>query len=66
MRNGTGRVKSIRSVFGRRGESFSVRPIVLGSSMQIHDGRHRLFAAFEFLGEHGSERNFEVNWDRVP
>jgi hypothetical protein len=50
----------------REGESFSVRPIVLGSSMQIHDGRHRLFAAFEFLGEHGSERHFEVYWDRVP
>jgi hypothetical protein len=43
-----------------RASLFSVRPIVLGSSMQIHDGWHRLFAAFEFLGEHGSERNFEV------
>jgi hypothetical protein len=50
----------------RQGQSFSVRPIVLGSSMQIHDGRHRLFAAFEFLGEHGSDRTFEVYWDRVP
>jgi hypothetical protein len=50
----------------REGESFSVRPIVLGSSMQIHDGRHRLFAAFEFLEEHGGDRSFEVFWDRVP
>jgi hypothetical protein len=49
----------------REGESFSVLPIVLGSSMQIHDGRHRLFAAFEFLGEHSSARTFEVFWDRV-
>lgn len=50
----------------RQGDSFSVRPIVLGRSMQILDGRHRLFAAFEFLEEHGSDRSFEVFWDRVP
>jgi hypothetical protein len=50
----------------RQGESFSVRPIVLGSSMQIHDGKHRLFAAFEFLEEHGNERSFEVYWNRIP
>jgi hypothetical protein len=50
----------------RSGNSFAVRPIVIGPTMQIHDGRHRLFAAFEFLGERGNERTFEVLWDRVP
>jgi hypothetical protein len=35
----------------RAGQTFAVRPIVLGERMQIHDGRHRLFAAFEFLSE---------------
>jgi hypothetical protein len=49
----------------RQGESFSVLPIVLGPSMQIHDGRHRLFAAFEVLGERGDSSCVEVFWDRV-
>jgi hypothetical protein len=49
----------------RQGESFSVLPIVLGPSMQIHDGRHRLFAAFEVLGEPGRGSCVEVFWDRV-
>jgi hypothetical protein len=33
--------------------------------MQIHDGRHRLFAAFEFLSGQGPDREFEVFWDRA-
>jgi hypothetical protein len=49
----------------RQGESFSVLPIVIGPWMQIHDGRHRLFAAFEVLGEPGDKSSVEVFWDRV-
>jgi hypothetical protein len=49
----------------RQGQSFSVLPLVLGASMQIHDGRHRLFAAFEVLGERASGGCVEVFWDRV-
>jgi len=49
----------------RQRESFSVLPIVLGPSMQIHDGRHRLFAAFEVLGERGDDSCVELFWDRV-
>lgn len=49
----------------REGQIFSARPIILGDAMQIHDGRQRLFALFEFLGEHGRGRQFEVFWDRV-
>ncbi len=49
----------------REGQVFTARPVVLGEAMQIHDGRQRLFAAFEFLSEHGEGRRFEVFWDRV-
>jgi hypothetical protein len=49
----------------RQGQVFAVRPIVLGEAMQLHDGRHRLFAAFEYLRELGNGRSLEVFWDRV-
>jgi hypothetical protein len=49
----------------RERESFRVRPIILGPKMQIHDVRHRLFAAFEHLTEHEGDEYFEVFWDRV-
>jgi hypothetical protein len=49
----------------REGQTFTVRPIILGQGMQIRDGRHRLFAAFEVLGDQGSDRTFEIFWDRV-
>jgi hypothetical protein len=49
----------------RKGEVFDVRPIILGEAMQVHDGRHRLFAAFEYVTEHGANGRFEVFWDRV-
>lgn len=49
----------------RQGERFSVLPIVLGASMQILDGTHRLFAAFEFLGEQANDGCVEVFWDRT-
>ena len=49
----------------RQGDSFSVRPIVLGSSMQIHDGRHRLFAAFEVWGSTAPNGVSKSIWDRL-
>jgi hypothetical protein len=33
--------------------------------MQIHDGRHRLFATFEVLSEPGNDDCIEVFLDRV-
>jgi hypothetical protein len=49
----------------RAGQVFAVRPIILGETMQIHDGRHRLFAGFQYLSEQGDSRRVEVFWDRV-
>jgi hypothetical protein len=44
---------------------FETRPIILGDRMGIHDGKHRLFAAFEFLRKDAKEKLFEVYWDRA-
>jgi len=50
----------------RQGQAFAVRPIILGDAMQIHDGRHRLVAAFEFFTERGCRGGrVEVFWDRI-
>jgi hypothetical protein len=49
----------------QRGDCLSVRPVLLGHSMQIHDGRHRLFAAFEGHGEDADDRRIEVYWDQL-
>ncbi len=39
---------------------FETRPIILDARMQIHDGKHRLFAAFDFLSKCANEKFFEV------
>lgn len=49
----------------KSGRGFETRPIILDDRMQIHDGKHHLFAAFDFLSVEGNERVFEVYWDRT-
>lgn len=49
----------------REGRTFDVRAIILGHAMQIHDGKHRLFAAYEFVTKHAGNQGFEVFWDRI-
>jgi len=43
---------------------FDVRPIVLDAGRQIHDGKHRIFAAFEYT-ETAPGFLLEVFWNRT-
>lgn len=49
----------------RSGKTFERFPIVLDDRRQIHDGRHRLFAAFHFLKTDAGDRRFQIFWDRT-
>ncbi len=47
-----------------RGDDFHFRPILLGATKQIHDGKHRLFAAYDYAGvTPGLE--LEVFWNQT-
>lgn len=49
----------------RTGKPFIHRPIVFDERMQIHDGKHRLFAAFDHGGD-APDLKVEVFWNRLP
>ena len=50
----------------QEGRVFPTRAIILGPAMQLHDGRHRMFALYEHLRGGAPMPQVEVFWNRGP
>jgi hypothetical protein len=48
-----------------QGQMFATRAIVFDARLQIHDGRHRLFALYEFVLGGGQPPHVEVFWNKA-
>jgi hypothetical protein len=48
-----------------QGQMFATRAIVFAARLQIHDGRHRLFALYEFVLGGGQLPHVEVFWNKA-
>lgn len=49
----------------REGKQFRTRPILFDDNRQINDGKHRLFAVYEFAIQEGVLPKTEVFWSRA-